>query len=149
VLATTARTRPSTDVAVPHDVTDVMLWRLAFDVAVEHQRGPDGSCTNLRCAGQHGPCEPAVQAQRALQAAREPTTPAPQAATPNGAGPATAPPTVRTDQRPDRIVGRTTVIQPNAGRFTGWFTHTATPAANRWLNHHLPRRIPGVALVAA
>ena len=60
--AAAARSRPAGDAPVPDDVTDVMLWRLAFDVAVEHQPDPNGDCTNLRCAGQHGGCEPATQA---------------------------------------------------------------------------------------
>jgi hypothetical protein len=145
VLATTARTRPSTDVAVPHDVTDVMLWRLAFDVAVEHQRGPDGSCTNLRCAGQHGPCKPAMQAQGALRAARRPATPAPQppAAPPN---PAAHAPVADPHQTP--AVGRATVIHADTRRFTGWFANTAA-AADQWRVSDPPRRTLPAALAAA
>lgn len=148
MLATTVHTRPSADVAVPADVTDVLLWRLAFDVAVEHQRGPGGNCTNLRCAGQHGPCDAAVQAERALQAARRPATTAQRAAAPQPTSRTSSPPVMVAVQHPERAVGRAAVTPPNTGRFTSWFTQTATEAASRW-HTHLPRRIPGAALAAA
>lgn len=149
MLATTTLTRPPADVSVPADVTDVMLWRLAFNVAVEHQRGPDGDCTNLRCAGQRGPCDAAVQAQRALQAARHPTATAPRATAPQPTLPTVSPPTmVVAAQNPDRAVGRAAVTPSNAGQFTGWFTQNATVAASRWPTR-LPQRVPGSALAAA
>lgn len=141
-LATQQRTHPSADVTVPEDVVDVLLWRLAFDVAVEHQPGPDGDCTNLRCTGQRGPCDAAIQAQHALRAARRPATSAPQATRPT-----VCPPVMAASQHPDRAVGRAAVTHPNTGRFTGWFTQTATAAANRW-REHLPRRVPGAVLTA-
>ncbi|MET7399615.1 hypothetical protein ABZS66_39640 [Dactylosporangium sp. NPDC005572] len=143
-----ARSRPSTDVPVPHDVTDVLLWRLAFDVAVEHQRNPVGDCTNLRCAGQRGACGPALQAQWALQMARRPATPAPprMVAAPPGAAPVTVTPT-RGHAHP--TVGRAAVSRPSNGRFTGWFTST-TAVVNQWRPHHqLPNRTSGAALAAA
>ncbi|GAA0902961.1 hypothetical protein [Virgisporangium aurantiacum] len=148
--ATAARPRPSADATVPHDVTDVMLWRLAFDVAVEHQRGPKGCCTNLRCAGQRGPCDAAVQAEQAeqaSQAARRRATTAPRAAVPQAKPPAGSPPVMGATHHRDRAIGRAAVTPPNAGRFTGWLTQTASdgqPVAT-----HLPRRNPGTALAAA
>ncbi|MFG2043939.1 hypothetical protein [Dactylosporangium sp. NPDC048998] len=56
------RYRPSADMPVPDDVVDTLLWRLAADVMIEHQPGPDGHCANLRCADEQGPCTAAVQA---------------------------------------------------------------------------------------
>ncbi|MET7403461.1 hypothetical protein ABZS66_59315 [Dactylosporangium sp. NPDC005572] len=133
------RQHPSADAPVPDGVVDIMLWRLAFDVAVEHQRGPDGDCTNLRCTGERGPCAPARQAQRALHLARRRPAPAPP----------TSPRHTPPSYQPTPAVGRATVPRPNVGRFTGWFTSAAT-AANRWRPHHyLPQRIPGAALAAA
>jgi hypothetical protein len=149
MLATAAgaRTRPSADAPVPVDVTDVMLWRLAFDVAVEHQQDRNGYCTNLRCAGQRGPCQPAVHAQQALQAARRPATPAPPQ--PDPAPPIVAGHTPLTNPRRTTAVGRAPVVQPNAGRFTGWFTHTPATAVGRWRVNNLPQRTPFAALAAA
>ncbi|MFB9443048.1 hypothetical protein Dvina_51505 [Dactylosporangium vinaceum] len=147
MLAIAARIRPSANVAVPDDVTDVLLWQLAFDVAVEHQRGPDGDCANLRCAGQRGPCDAAVQAQRALRAARRPTA-AHRPALPQTTQATASPPTVVPNPHPGRAIGQAAVPPPNAGRFTGWFTQTATAAVNRWRTQ-LPRRVPGEALAAA
>ncbi|MER7276630.1 hypothetical protein ABT369_19520 [Dactylosporangium sp. NPDC000244] len=137
VTATQPRTRPSDHVPVPTDVVDVMLWRMAFDVAVEHQRGPAGDCTNLRCAGQRGPCEPAIHAQRTLHAARQPATP-PHRPQPDHVTPPRAP----------AVVGRATVPSRNTGRFTGWFNRTTTATPGRWGTSHLPQRIPGAALAA-
>ncbi|MGI5180552.1 hypothetical protein ACQEVZ_29980 [Dactylosporangium sp. CA-152071] len=135
------RQRPSADVPVPADVVDIMLWRLAFDVAVEHQRGPEGDCTNLRCAGERGPCTAAVQAQRALHLARRPSTPAPRATS--------APGPVSDSHQPAASVGRAAVQRPNTGRFTGWFTSAAN-TINQYRPHlNLPRRIPGATLAAA
>lgn len=57
--------------AIPHTVTDVLLWLLATDVAAAHQpqtRHRD-RCSNLRCANQAYPCPPARDAHRAQQAA--------------------------------------------------------------------------------
>lgn len=140
-LATAAgtRIRPSVDAPVPDDVTDVMLWRLAFDVTVEHQRDRNGDCTNLRCAGQRGPCQPAVHAQHALQAARRPATPAPPR--PDPTPPIVAGHTPLPDPHRTPAVGRAQVVQPNTGRFTGWFTQTATAAASQW-RMHLPAAFP-------
>ncbi|MDM4783396.1 MULTISPECIES: hypothetical protein [unclassified Micromonospora] len=57
--------------AIPHTVTDVLLWLLATDVAAAHQPHPrnPGRCTNLRCTDQAYPCPPARDAHRAQQAA--------------------------------------------------------------------------------
>ncbi|WKU03412.1 hypothetical protein [Micromonospora sp. HUAS LYJ1] len=57
--------------AIPHTVTDVLLWLLATDVAAAHQPHPHNPdrCTNLRCTNQAYPCLPARDAHRAQQAA--------------------------------------------------------------------------------
>jgi hypothetical protein len=145
--ATATRTRPSSDAPVPDDVTDVMLWRLAFDVTVAHQPDPNGNCTNLRCAGQRGRCEPATHAQHALRAARRLTalTPAP----PNPTPPIVATDAPVTDPHRAPAIGRAPVIHPNTGPFTGWFTHTPAAAAERWRAYDLPQRIPGAVQAAA
>lgn len=145
---TAASFRPSADVPVPVDVTDVMLWRIAFDVTVEHRRDPDGNCTNLRCAGQRGPCASALQAQRALQAARRPATTVPGQAAPQARQPAVISSVVAVAQHADRAVGRAAVAPPDPGRFTGWFTRVATAATDPWRTRLL-RRTPGAALTAA
>lgn len=149
MLATAAgaRTRPSADAPVPDDVTDVMLWRLAFDVAVEHQRDRNGDCTSLRCTGQRGLCEPAVHAQHALQVARRPANPAPPR--PDPTPPIVAGHTPITNPHRTPAVGRARAVQPNAGRFTGWFTRTPAAAVDRWRANDLPQRIPFAAQVAA
>ncbi|MGI5180153.1 hypothetical protein ACQEVZ_27890 [Dactylosporangium sp. CA-152071] len=144
-LATTHRTHPSADVPVPADVVDVLLWRTAFDVAAEHQRGPTGDCTNLRCASEHGTCTPARQALHALHVARRAPAPAPQ---PTTNTPHTTPPSPGPSRPQPQIVGRATVARPNTTRFTGWFTSTAR-AVNTLRLYHLPRRQPGAALAYA
>jgi len=57
---------------VPPDVTDVMLWRLARQVAESHRPDPNDPtrCTNLRCAHETYPCEAARSAEYALRASR-------------------------------------------------------------------------------
>ncbi|MEV6932100.1 hypothetical protein AB0M46_47485 [Dactylosporangium sp. NPDC051485] len=152
--ATQERTHPSADVTVPADVIDVLLWRLAFDVAAEHQRNPAGDCTNLRCTGVRGVCAPAVQAQRALRMARRPLAPvrSPAASSPPVAR--TAPtaalaPVAAHDPRPaPTVVGRAAVGRPNPGRFTDWFT-SAVGAVHGRRPNQLPRRRPGAALALA
>lgn len=138
-----ARPRPSADVAVPADVTDIMLWRLAFDVGVEHQRGPTGNCSNLRCAGSAGPCEPSVQARHAMRAARRPTTPLAAPAQPANIYLPSA------NRSNAAAVGRAAVARPNTGRFTSWFTRPAGTAVYQRRGSRLPNRIPGAALAAA
>lgn len=56
---------------VPREVSDVLLWLLATDVATAHLSDPHGPgrCANLRCTGQPYPCPPARDAHRAFQAA--------------------------------------------------------------------------------
>ncbi|MEW2382398.1 hypothetical protein AB0873_09955 [Micromonospora sp. NPDC047707] len=41
------RERLSTQAVLPDDVTDPLLWRLAFDVASAHQPDERGDCRNL------------------------------------------------------------------------------------------------------
>lgn len=57
--------------AVPRNVTDVLLWLLAADVAAAHLPDPHqpDRCANLRCTGQAYPCPPARDAHRACRAA--------------------------------------------------------------------------------
>ncbi|MFC5007207.1 hypothetical protein ACFPIJ_56550 [Dactylosporangium cerinum] len=144
MLTTAMRThqRPSADAPVPDDVVDVMLWRLAFDVAVEHQRDSTGNCTNLRCAGQFGACEPMRHAQHALAAARRPP------ALRTGTTPPVAAPPAAVHRPAALAVGRAVVARSNS-RFTGWFTHTAAATVNRWRDHRLPKRTPGAAIAVA
>ncbi|MEV6514977.1 hypothetical protein AB0M37_04220 [Micromonospora chalcea] len=104
--------RPSERTAVPDDVTDRLLWALAVDVAAAHQLGPDGTCTNLQCRGQHGPCWALRTAQRADQHARRATT-------------TLAPPPA--PRRVGAARGRAPVLAAPR-RFTGWFTPARPPA---------------------
>lgn len=150
------RTHPSADVPVPADVIDILLWRTAFDVAAEHQRGPGGDCTNLRCAGERGTCTPAIQAQQALRLARRPPAliPPPSASTPHVTqpGPAHAQASVQATAQGlppvPTVIGRATVGRVNTGRFTGWFA-SAVGGVNDRRPSQLPRRQPGVALTLA
>ncbi|MEU8264623.1 hypothetical protein AB0C02_28895 [Micromonospora sp. NPDC048999] len=66
----TTRNRSSHEVALPEDVTDPLLWRLAYDVAVAHQPDATGRCPSLLCVHQGAPCEPLVNAERAMHLAR-------------------------------------------------------------------------------
>lgn len=72
----TIRIRPSHDAVLPEDVTDPLLWRLAYDVAAAHRPDATGHCPSLLCAGQSAPCPPMVLARRAMRQARagEPAT---------------------------------------------------------------------------
>ncbi|GHJ52939.1 hypothetical protein Nm8I071_22460 [Nonomuraea sp. TT08I-71] len=56
---------------IPRDVTDVLLWLLAADVASAHLPDPHrpDRCANLRCTGEAYPCPPARDARRACHAA--------------------------------------------------------------------------------
>ncbi|MEV6932230.1 hypothetical protein AB0M46_48145 [Dactylosporangium sp. NPDC051485] len=160
-IAIQERTHPSADVTVPEDVVDVLLWRLAFDVAAEHQRSRTGDCTNLRCTGVRGVCAPAVQAQRALRMARRPLAPvrSPAAASSpliaRTAAPAVPAPVAADDPRPaPTVIGRAAVGRPSTGRFTDWFTSAASAASAFGAVHgrrssQLPRRRPGAALALA
>lgn len=65
------RTRSSHDAILPDDVTDPLLWRLGYDVASAHQPDETGRCPSLLCAHQSGPCEPLVNARRAMELARD------------------------------------------------------------------------------
>ncbi len=64
------RERLSTLAVLPDDVTDPLLWRLAFDVTAAHQPDEHGNCRNLQCAGQRGECAAARTARRAMTLAR-------------------------------------------------------------------------------
>ncbi|HEY8534271.1 MAG TPA: hypothetical protein VIL44_10460 [Micromonospora sp.] len=63
---------PIPDENVPPDVTDIMLWRLASQVAESHRPDPNDPtrCSNLRCARETYPCEAARSAEYALRASR-------------------------------------------------------------------------------
>ncbi|MEU3453483.1 hypothetical protein ABZ671_07755 [Micromonospora sp. NPDC006766] len=69
----TTHNRSSHEVDLPDDVTDPLLWRLAYDVAVAHQPDATGRCPSLLCAKQSAPCEPLVNAERAMRLAQEVT----------------------------------------------------------------------------
>ncbi|MEH0933731.1 hypothetical protein [Micromonospora psammae] len=114
------RQRPSDRATAPDDVTDRLLWALAVDVAAAHPLGPDGSCRNLQCHGQRGPCRALHAAHRAQQLARQ--TPNTLAATPlvPGCGPEAPMP-----RSCGTIRGRASVPPPTR-RFTGWFTPTTS-----------------------
>ncbi|GAA4571568.1 hypothetical protein GCM10023176_32530 [Micromonospora coerulea] len=66
----TTHTRSSHDAVLPDDVTDPLLWRVAYDVAAAHQPDAEGRCPSLLCARQSAPCEPLVNARRAMRLAR-------------------------------------------------------------------------------
>ncbi|MFI0794380.1 hypothetical protein ACH4OY_17110 [Micromonospora rubida] len=51
-------------------MTDLLLWRLAYDVAEAHQPDETGRCRNLLCAAQQAPCEALRNAERAMELAR-------------------------------------------------------------------------------
>ncbi|MBQ1052729.1 MULTISPECIES: hypothetical protein [Micromonospora] len=65
---------PAAPAEVPHDVTDVLLWRMAMRVTADHQPDPHrrGRCVNLRCVHEVYPCPPLRDAQRAQDVARRP-----------------------------------------------------------------------------
>jgi hypothetical protein len=65
----------------PDDVVDVLLRRLAQEVAANHQPHPHNParCTNLRCTTEVYPCSAARDAARALDACRARTQPTPTA----------------------------------------------------------------------
>ncbi|MEU2611058.1 hypothetical protein ABZ570_05620 [Micromonospora sp. NPDC007271] len=67
--------RSSHEVVLPDDVTDPLLWRLAYDVAEAHQPDEAGRCPSLLCADQSAPCPPLVNAERAMRLARGGVTP--------------------------------------------------------------------------
>ncbi|WP_236647234.1 hypothetical protein [Micromonospora sicca] len=64
------RERLSALAALPDDVIDPLLWRLALDVVAAHQPDERGNCRNLQCAGQRGMCAAARAARRAMTPAR-------------------------------------------------------------------------------
>lgn len=64
------RERLSALAALPNDVIDPLLWRLALDVAAAHQPDEHGNCRNLQCADQRGMCFAAGAARRAMTLAR-------------------------------------------------------------------------------
>ncbi|MFG3581354.1 hypothetical protein [Micromonospora chersina] len=66
----TTRFRSSLDAVLPDDVADPLLWRAAYDVAAAHQPDATGRCPSLLCAGSTAPCEPMVNARRAMRLAR-------------------------------------------------------------------------------
>lgn len=66
------RVRPSDQTVVPTDVTDILLWRLAVDVAAAHQPDDHGRCRNLQCDTIDGSCSPFTYANQALYLARRP-----------------------------------------------------------------------------
>ena len=135
-MASHPRHHLSERVIPPADVTDILLWRLALDVAAAHQPDEHGNCRNLRCVGEHGICQVARLARQAMDTARAPARPA-------------STPSVRHEIEPGRAVA-SQPVKPRSGGFIGWFTATTTRVRNRWSAPvaMLPRRIPGAALAA-
>ena len=117
------RERPGRLAAVPDDITDPLLWRLAIDVLAAHQPEHDGNCRNLQCAEQTGICTAASNARRALTLARTATRPTNPAPLPVRHEAAPRPPT------------------PRSRDFIGWFT-TPKPAPATELPDPGPRRRP-------
>lgn len=119
--------RPSERATPPEDVTDRLLWALAVDVAAAHRPSPDGTCGNLQCRGQRGPCWALRTAHRAQQVVRR----APSVAAKRREA-------VRADVPLPRQRGARgrAAVPPAAGGFTGWFTPAATPAttSTTWLD---------------
>lgn len=114
----------STDRPPPDDVVDILLWRLATDVAANHQPHLAGRCGHPRCVGEAYPCPPARDAERALRTARRPA------------------PAVR---------GQAAVPRPAPRPVWGWFHPSRRQvghqvAGQTWT---LPRRQPAAALRAA
>ncbi|WP_406045615.1 hypothetical protein OG799_14745 [Micromonospora sp. NBC_00898] len=70
----TTPTRSSRDAVLPDDVTDPLLWRAAYDVAAAHEPDEEGRCPSLLCGHQSAPCEPMVNARRAMRLARAGTS---------------------------------------------------------------------------
>jgi hypothetical protein len=107
--------RPSDCTPAPDDVTDRLLWALAVDVAAAHQPGPNGSCTNLQCRGQRGPCWALNTARRAAHLVRRAAINGPTSAP-------TAP------MLPRRVARGRPTVTPAPDRFTTWFGAGAAPA---------------------
>ncbi|SCL33914.1 hypothetical protein GA0070624_4855 [Micromonospora rhizosphaerae] len=63
-------TRASHEAVLPDDVTDPLLWRMAYDVARAHQPDEEGRCPSPLCAQQSAPCDALVNARRAMRLAR-------------------------------------------------------------------------------
>jgi hypothetical protein len=133
--------RPSDRHPAPDDVTDRLLWALAVDVAAAHQPGPDGSCTNLQCRGQRGPCWALHTARRAAQLIRSAATHGPASAP-------TAPPPL-----PHHVARGRATVTPAPQGFTTWFGASAVPptapAPPKAPATFAPFRRPPVAALAA
>lgn len=69
-MPSASRNRPSQQVDLPDDVTDPLLWRLAYDVGLAHRPDESGRCGNLDCPDEIGPCPALRNAQRAMRLAR-------------------------------------------------------------------------------
>ncbi|MET8310518.1 hypothetical protein [Micromonospora sp. NPDC005173] len=96
------RERLSALAALPDNVIDPLLWRLALDVAAAHQPDERGNCRNLQCVGQRGMCAAARAARRAMTLAR-----------------ASRPSAARPEPRPAPERTSTAVVRVP---FRGWFT---------------------------
>jgi hypothetical protein len=133
------RIRPSDHAAVPADVTDLLLWRLAVDVAAAHQPGEDGRCGNLLCATETGQCAALQAAQRAMHVARAFASSA-QKPRPMASSTITA-------------RGRAPVpVTPHPAEFTGWFVRPAPqpgPHPSVAAPNPPPHRLPATAASAA
>ncbi|TDC57529.1 hypothetical protein E1258_22020 [Micromonospora sp. KC207] len=108
------RERPGHLAAVPDDVTDPLLWRLAIDVLAAHQPGHDGNCRNLQCVGQVGSCTAARNARRAMEFA-------------GSVGSAFH---ARLLPRRPQLEARS--FDGDAGREVGWFAPSTSDASTGW-----------------
>lgn len=97
-MSGTTHHRSSHDATAPSDVTDPLLWRLAYDVAEAHQSDETGRCRSLLCAGQQGPCETLHNAERAMELARGAGAVGTRGAAPRPRSAAPAPPRSRADR---------------------------------------------------
>lgn len=125
------RERPGSLTAVPDDVTDPLLWRLAIDVLAAHQPGQDGNCRNLQCTGQIGTCAATTNARRAVVLSRAAVNPF--------------------DHPPVPLRTGASSKLPARGRedFVGWFMTRAQAAPAVRLRASVPRRMPSSPQCAA
>jgi hypothetical protein len=94
-----ASSRPSASLPVPPDVHDVLLWRLAIDVASVHRSDRDGRCASGLCASY--PCPAAWAAHAAARAARRLSAQPPHHRTVTARGRAAVPAIVEQSSPPD------------------------------------------------
>ncbi|TDC84689.1 hypothetical protein E1193_05045 [Micromonospora sp. KC606] len=104
-----SRERLSLTAAIPDEVINPLLWRLALDVTAAHQPDRDGNCRNLQCVNYRGMCPAARTARHAINLAQQArptaTPPAPQGARGRAAV---------TTHRPARFRGGSRPLHPHS-----------------------------------